>query len=738
MNELAKMFEPIPAGRINGHFDNHSAAAEYVWRPIVPVPSDAPRLIPRHRLGQPSAVWDYRDAAGLLISRVCRWDDGEGAKTILPLTYCENDVGGQSWQWQQLPSPRPLYGLDRLALHPDAPVIVVEGEKAADAASKLFPDHVAVTSLGGSNAASKADWSPLAGRSIVIWPDHDKAGCGYAADVARLAHEAGAVSVLLVEVPRAWPEGWDLADALPNGATPATLREMLKVAGDGLFLIEPAARDGEAQGPADEPVPLMRPMPPAKPFPIDGLGPQLAMVVRALNEIVQSPLAMCANSVLATVTLAAQAHVNVELPFGEGTERPVSCFFVTVGRSGERKSATDELVMKGIKSREAELRSIFDLEMRAYRDAHDAWEAARKTVLGGKGTVTSKKVDLDVLGDEPQPPRTPIITTEEPTIEGLAKLLMTGQPSAGVFSAEGGQFVGGHAMSDDAKLRSAAALSRLWDGEPWKRVRSIDGAHSIAGSRLSLHLMVQPAVATLLVNDAMLRDQGLVSRLLVTFPTTTMGTRMYRAASPEALSAVQTFNVRMAKALARSFPIRDGTRNELSPRRLIMSADARACWTAFCDHGERKIASGGKFEQISGFAAKMSEHAARLAGAITWWRDHEAVEIDKATLLGAIEIVAHYGDEALRLYQASAIPVDIAEAQRLLEWLTSPRWKGGSFVSLSVADICHDGPNSVRVAKRARELIKILEDHRLLTKVDGGALVNGRRRREAWLIWGKA
>ena len=159
MNGPAKMFEPIPAGRINGHFDNHSAAAEYVGRPIVPVPSDAPRLIPRHRLGEPSAVWDYRDAAGLLINRVCRWDDGEGAKTILPVAYCEDDVGRQSWQWQQLPAPRPLYGLDRLAVRGQAPVILVEGEKAADAASRLFPDHVAVTSSGGSNAAGKADLS---------------------------------------------------------------------------------------------------------------------------------------------------------------------------------------------------------------------------------------------------------------------------------------------------------------------------------------------------------------------------------------------------------------------------------------------------------------------------------------------------------------------------------------------------------------------------------------------------
>ena len=106
------------------------------------------------------------------------------AKTIMPLSYCEDDAGRRSWRWLHLPAPRPLYGLDRLALRPDAPVLLVEGEKTADAAAKLFPDHVAVTSSGGSNAAGKADWSPLSGRHVVIWPDHDEPGRRFAADVA--------------------------------------------------------------------------------------------------------------------------------------------------------------------------------------------------------------------------------------------------------------------------------------------------------------------------------------------------------------------------------------------------------------------------------------------------------------------------------------------------------------------------------------------------------------------------
>jgi hypothetical protein len=167
---------------------------------------------------------------------------------------------------------------------------------------------------------------------------------------------------------------------------------------------------------------------------------------------------------------------------------------------------------------------------------------------------------------------------EEPTIEGLAKLLMVGQPSVGVFSTEGGQFIGGHPMSDEAKLRSAAGLSRLWDGESWKRVRAQEGASTIADKRVSMHLMVQPEAAARFINDPVLRDQGILSRMLITCPTTTMGTRLHRDPSAKALSAIIQFNNRMSSVLALPYPLREKTRNELTPWTLGLSAEARALW----------------------------------------------------------------------------------------------------------------------------------------------------------------
>src|SRR5262249_25587345 len=74
------------------------------------------------------------------------------------------------------------------------------------------------------------DWAPVKGRDVVIWPDNDEPGRRYGNDVAECASKAGARSVRIVEVPRSWPEGWDVADQLPEGVTAETLWQMLEQA----------------------------------------------------------------------------------------------------------------------------------------------------------------------------------------------------------------------------------------------------------------------------------------------------------------------------------------------------------------------------------------------------------------------------------------------------------------------------------------------------------------------------
>lgn len=215
----AGMFDPLPDG--SDAAPPQPTAAE--WRVIMPVPDDAPAPPAKHpKLGASVRRWEYRDAAGRLLFLVCRHEGKGGEKEIRPLVFAEHRRRGKQWRWHGFPKPRPLYGLDRLAARPDAPVIVTEGEKAVDAAGELLSDHVAITSPGGSKAARAADWSALAGRRVTIWPDADEPGQAYAGDVcAMLATLSPAPVVTIVKPPAGVAEGWDAADALAEGWTAA-------------------------------------------------------------------------------------------------------------------------------------------------------------------------------------------------------------------------------------------------------------------------------------------------------------------------------------------------------------------------------------------------------------------------------------------------------------------------------------------------------------------------------------
>lgn len=211
------------------------------WKPILPVPKDAARRMPWHpEHGRPSGRWPYRDAEGQLLGLTCRFNRADGGKVVLPLTFCEGPDGRREWRWQSFPPPRPLYGLDLLAQRPDAQVIVVEGEKATNAAQERFPDHVAITWPGGAKAVSKADWTPLKGRRVTVWPDNDPEGRKAAKAVARASAEVGPAEVRIVELPADFSPKWDLADPLPEGWPVERLRQLIERA--PVFDEKPATR----------------------------------------------------------------------------------------------------------------------------------------------------------------------------------------------------------------------------------------------------------------------------------------------------------------------------------------------------------------------------------------------------------------------------------------------------------------------------------------------------------------
>ncbi|MBR1255181.1 DUF3987 domain-containing protein [Bradyrhizobium sp. AUGA SZCCT0240] len=479
----------------------------------------------------------------------------------------------------------------------------------------------------------------------------------------------------------------------------------------------------------ERPLQLARQARPAAAFPIGALGPVLGDAAVGIHEHVQSPLAMCGQAVLAAATLLVQGHADVELPTGQ--IKPVSNFFLTVAASGERKTATDQRALVPIRKHEEFLAEKYKTEFLAFRNDHAAWEAARKRAISSnKGNRAAIREALNQLGPEPAAPPLPLLTCPDPTFEGLALAMQQGQPSMGVFSSEGGQFVGGHAMSEENKLASAAAFSSCWDGEPIKRVRAKDGVTVLPGRRLAMHLMLQPDVASILLSDQLLLDQGMLSRYLITAPEARAGQRFYKEPSPESRTKLLRYEQQMYSILQQPLPLADGSPHEVAPRVLRLTDDSRAMLINFADHVEGQLAPDGELKPISGLANKLPEHATRLAAVLTMFADPDAKHIGVEVVENAIKLARHYADEALRLFEAAKLDAKLRQAARLLEWLQQS-WKEPN---ISLPDIYQRGPNFVGSRKTALELVAVLEAHGWLHKIPGGTVVAGEHRRQVWRI----
>jgi len=205
------------------------------------IPEKPPADVLPPPLGRATAQWCYRDANGEQLFWMQRLDlpakDGKAARKIFihrvwldgrwhyPRSRGEN-ADSFTCEW---PAPRPLYRLPDLTDRPDAPVLVVEGEKAADRAAELFPRTVVVAWSNGAKAVPYVDWTPLQGRRVRLWPDNDQDG---RTAMARLAEQLLALGCELkaVNPPDTLPVGWDIADAADwdSAAATAFVREHIK------------------------------------------------------------------------------------------------------------------------------------------------------------------------------------------------------------------------------------------------------------------------------------------------------------------------------------------------------------------------------------------------------------------------------------------------------------------------------------------------------------------------------
>ena len=481
----------------------------------------------------------------------------------------------------------------------------------------------------------------------------------------------------------------------------------------------------------EPPRPLLRKELPRAPYPEQALGALLPTVM-AVHKSTQAPIAIAAASALATASLAVQGFADVETL---GGRRPTSLYFLTIAKSGERKSSCDAPFIAGLRQHEKDKAKERTQAFQSFQNKHAIWKAEKDRILRNLLSKQAKerleaKVDFEALSAEPDAPPTTDRTVTEPTFEGLTRLFFEGNPSLGIFSDEGGQFLGGHGMNSDNRQKTLAALNDLWGGNPIRRTRQGDGSFTLHGRRLAIHLMVQPTIAHGFMADPLAADTGFLPRFLMCEPSSTIGTRLY-SNSYKNQNPILTFDSRLKAILEAEMPMDEETR-ELYPKLLTLSEGAQSLIIKFADEIEEEQLEGRSLIELTGTASKTAEQAVRIAGVLTLWNDLDAKEVASETMQDAITLAHYYLLEASRLAKSAIVSTQIQESERLREWLFKV-WKKPYIIA---SDILQFGPNKLRDIKLVRKAIQPLVENGWLIQTEPNFVVDGKMRKVAYKVIG--
>jgi len=463
-----------------------------------------------------------------------------------------------------------------------------------------------------------------------------------------------------------------------------------------------------------DPDPLIAPDEEPRPYPLDALSPTTRAAVSAYQLFGQQPIPLVASSALSVAGLSAQGLVNV------GRDRnligPISLNLAVIAESGERKTSADRRMKREAQQWQQDFRSDHVAEVAEADSRLAAWQAQRDGILAKIKSASGSKpkengpniTDLQAALTELETRRPgreimPTLFYEDVTPEALAQEMAAGWPSAALWSDEAALVIGSHGMSDDSALRYFGLLNRFWDGNSFERFRVTSKSFAVTGRRLTCSLMMQHIVLCQLFGAAggLARGVGFMARFLLAWPHSTMGKRSYREGDLGG-HALAKWDARIRDLLSTPLPA-DPKTMTLDPPTLFLSDKARVCWIDFHNDAERELDRLGQFGEVADFAAKAAENAARVA-AIFWVIENgPSGEINAETMQAAAAIASWHLHEAKRIVGATKVPLAVADAALLVEWMQK-----GSRWQISPRDVLHEGPSRLRNKLRRDAAAKVL------------------------------
>ena len=440
-------------------------------------------------LGKRSHLWTYHDADGEPVGVIVRWNQSD-RKTIRQASRRSDG----RWITKAMPNPRPLYRLPELTVVEDdtalPAVYVVEGEKAADALTTL--GLTVTTSAGGSSAPKQSDWTPLAGRDVVLLPDNDKAGTKYRNDVLDLLSALQPQpTVRVVELP-GLPEKGDAFDWIAAGADcpGENLREELEKLAE--------ATEAEALPTPDEP---LRWQPP----PVEILPKLLADFVHAAakSRVVDPAMVVMPLLVALAGAIGGTRRVLIKPDWGE----PCIIWGALVAPSGSGKTPAATPVLQAVRDRDATAVLTNERLLSDHQDDLKQHEVNRK-----------KAKESEPLREKPERPPLVRFHLQDVTPEQLMAVLADNPRGVLLVRDELSALFGGFGRYSDGKgAAERGKYLSIWSAEHLSDDRKVAQSVYVRRPHVSIYGGIQPAMLfRSLGNDDL--AAGLPARFLFVWP----------------------------------------------------------------------------------------------------------------------------------------------------------------------------------------------------------------------------
>jgi len=673
--------------------------------------ADAVAFVAKKAKATVESIYEYPNHDGSACFAVARLRTTDG-KTFRPLHLLDG-----TWRIGD-PKDRilPLFRLPQI--QSKSPVLLVEGEKCVLQAEALR--IAATTSAHGANSARKSDWTTIAKKHVVVWPDNDDAGRRYAEEAVAILRQVNPeIHVTMVAVD-GLPDGGDICD-WHSGRTAQGLTDE-DVGAELKHLVTTAVPypDGGSTystystgpTPSSGSWPELRPLPDGKappPLPIDEAFPpscrQLRDYVVGVAESFQVPVDLPSMLAIAAFGLAASRCYEIEAQ--RDWREVIAIYVLILLRSGERKSAVFSRLIGPIYAWQQHQASGMAKDISAFQNEvavlkEKVRRGRRKAAVQDEAEDSDESLDdltRNLAALQQSEPKPPSMVASEATTEAIADMLFENNERGLLASPEGDAI--------------DVMLGRYGQGRPnfglWLSGHAGDAITIRRKSRaplslnkpvLTVAMTIQPAAAKDLLESKQAEGRGILARFLYSAPATRVG---YRSLTPNSVPTELSdwYGARLHQLL--DTPVPD------EPRLLRLTDEASDLLLVFRERVEVDLRPSGLLGDQNPWGSKLPGAILRIAAVLHLVGNAGFGNglVDLATMNAALSwapyLIAH---QELVMWQGGEDP-NLIIAKRIIAWI---RRKQLSELSRNDAFNAVRGA-AVQSAKDVIEPMDLLVDH---------------------------